>query len=225
MISSNVRQIFLMIGLLALVGLYGCSSGGDDTPVVPDAPDTAAEFSARAWGYFETEHYDNALDDFASALVLDGGYGEAMAGQGWCRLALAISVSDATSGIGNFDQALAAGENESYVLAGLAAAQLASGGDNLALAITNAGSVLSADPGFVFEHQISFDSKDLLLIRAFAYAVVGEYALALDQADLIDDSEMDENDSSSWLVAGIAYGSFSAATLAHLHQLSEQYSG
>jgi len=41
----------------------------------------------------------------------------------------------------------------------------------------------------------------------------------------VDTTLIDENDSSTWSVAGIAYGSFSAATLAHLHQLSEQYSG
>ena len=224
MISRNVRQI-MMIGLLSLVGLFGCSSGDDDTPVIPDTPDTAAEFSARAWGFFESELYNDALADFGSALDLDSGYGEAMAGRGWCQLLLATSVFGVNSSIVNFDLAQAAGENENYVMAGLAAAQLGAGGDYLASAITNAGLVLSADPAFVFEHQISFDTKDLLLIRAFAHAVPGDFQLALDQADVIDDSGIDENMPSTWVVGGTTYTSFAAAVLAHLHQLSEQYSG
>jgi len=220
-----ISRLSLMMILLGLLALAGCSSGGDDPPVTPDPPDTAAEFTARAWGYFESENYDDALADFESALVLDGNYGEARAGSGWTNLMLVSSGSEISASLVSFDQALIAGENESYVLAGLAATQLASGNADLAPAINNAGSVLSSDPAFVFEHQISFDSKDLLLIRAFAYAVQGEFEDALAQADVIQDSGILQNDAQTWVVGGTAYNSYAAAVLANLHQLSEQYSG
>ncbi len=218
-------RLMMLAGAFALLTLFGCSSGGDETPVVPNPPDTPAEFTTEGWNYFKVDNYDEAVTSFNSALALDNSYAEAMAGKGWCQLMQAASVLDANSSIVLFNQAQAAGENENYVKAGLAAAQLASAGDFLDDAITNAGLVLSDNPAFVFEYQITFDSRDLILIRSFAHVVVGDFELALAQSDLIQDSGIVVNDPETWVVDAIAYTSFEAAVLANLHELSEYYSG
>lgn len=210
--------------LIVLLGVSACG-GGDDTVAPPSDPDTAAEFTVRGWQRFSSEHFDDALSDFNEALILDAGYAEAMAGQGWCGVRTATSATAMATAAAALEDALDAGESESYVLAGLAAVRLAQGGSFLPAALANAGTVLTTDPGFVFSHNTSFNAVDVRLIRAFAYAVQGEFNLALAEGDQVSDSGIDENSPSTWTVGGTDYSSFAAAVLAHLHQLSQQYSG
>ncbi len=220
MISRNTR---LLIMLLLLV-VIGCSSGGD-TPVTPPQPDSPGEFTTRGWQFFEGDHFSDALDDFNAALALLPSHGEALAGKGWCNLKLSVGASGLSAAASSFEAALNSDEDESYVLAGLACVRLAQGGASLVQASSLASTVVSTDPSFVFSHQPTINATDMILISAFAKAVAGEFSSALQQADLIEDSGIQEDDLTTWLVAGTTFSSYSAAVLARLHQLSEQYSG
>ena len=215
---------FRLLSMLLLAALVGCSSG-DDTPTTPTTPDTAAEYTTRGWQYFESDHFSEALSDFNAALGLVPTYGEAMAGKGWCNLKLSVGTSGLSAAATDFQAALAANEEESYVIGGLAAVRLAQGADQLSNAILLANAVVATDPSFVFSHQPSFNATDMILISAFAYAAAGEFELALTEADLIEPSDIEADYPSTWVVEGTTYSSYIVAVLAHLHQLSEQYSG
>ena len=219
----NSRNFRLLIMLL-FVALVGCSSG-DDTPATPTTPDTAPEYTTRGWQYFESNHFSEALDDFNAALGLVPTYGEALAGKGWCNLKLSVGASGLNAAATDFDAALTAGEEESYVIGGLAAVRLAQGGDQLPQAIMLAYVVVSTDPSFVFSHQSTFNTTDMVLISAFANAAAGEFDLALTQADLVEPSNIEADYPSTWVVEGTTHSSYIVAVLARLHQLSEQFSG
>ena len=209
---------------LAFFLLIGC--GGDDsTPVTPTALTTAAAYTERGWERFEAANYSGALDDFSQAIVLDATYGEAHAGQGWTHLARATSSIFMQTAVTSFASAMDNGENGAYVLAGRAAANLGAGGASLDAAVADALAALAADGTFVFSHRTSFNADDLRLIQAFARAAQGDFSGALDAADLVLLSGIDEGSTGTWSVDGTTYDSFNGAVLAHLHKLSEQYSG
>lgn len=218
----NLRNFLLLLVLLMVFS--GCSSS-DDTPAAPATPDTPSEFTARGWRYFESEHFSAALADFDQALVLLPSHGEAMAGKGWSNLKLSVNISGLNAAAADFESARTLGENHSYVLAGLASARLAQGGSNMIQAATLAVSVAVDDPSFVFSHQTTINTTDMILISALYRAAVGEFSMALYQADLIEDSGIDPDYPGTWVVAGTTHNTYNAAVLARLHQLSEQYSG
>jgi len=219
----NSRMFRLLI-LLTLVALVGCSSS-DSPPTTPDVPDTAAEFTARGWQYFESNHFDDGLADFSSALALSPSYGEAFAGRGWCQLKLSVDAAGLGAAVADFSAAVIAGEDESYVSAGLASARLALGGSSLLVADSLAHAVVLDDPSFVFSHQPSINGADMIIIAASAQAAAGNADDALLRADLLEDSGIDPDVPSTWMVDGTAYHSFQAAVLARIFELSELHSG
>jgi tetratricopeptide (TPR) repeat protein len=220
--NSRHTRFLLLPALLVLIG---CSSGSDDPPTEPTAPDSPEEFTYRGWEYFEGSHFDYALLDFNSALELSPNYGEALAGKAWCDLSTTANIFDVNGASLSFEMALNAGEDESYVVAGLAAVRLAQGGDHLESAVQHANTVLSTNSAFYFTHRPSFNILDMRLILAFAAAAEGDFPEALVQADFVEDSGIDANDSATWTVAGTSYTNFNAAVLAHLQELSEQFAG
>jgi len=220
----NSKKLWLNL-LIILAVTAGCSSSGDDTPGTPSTPDTAPEYTARGWQYFESDHYGDALADFNEALVLMPGYGQALGGKGWSELKLAENSSDLTTAVASFEAAISAGEDGSYVTAGLASAHLALGGSHLVTADNLALSIVTNDPNFVFSHQTSINRTDMVLIAAFAMAASGQFSDALYRADLIEDSGIEADDPATWEVSGTSYTQYNAAVLARLYQLSELYSG
>jgi hypothetical protein len=215
------------IAVLAVMLLAGC--GGDDdnpNPVPPpDEPDTPAEYTDRGWERFEVENFSGALADFNAAIFLDKTYGEAHTGQGWTRLSQATSPNSMRGAVDSFVDAILNGEDGADVLAGRAAANLGAGGTSLEAAIADAQEALAVDAEFVFTHRPSFDAVDLQLVDAFAKAGQADYSGALATADLVLDSGIEEGNPDSWVVDEITYDSFNGAVLAHLHKISEQFSG
>ena len=212
--------------LLAVLLLAGCGGGDDPTPTTPSTdPTTAVGYANRGWDRFEDDNYSGALSDFNDAIDLDATMGEAYAGQGWARLAQAASPISMQTAAGSFANAIGNGENDAYVLAGRAAANLGSGTAFLDAAVTDAQAAVAADGVFVFSHRTSFKVVDLRLIEAFGKAAQGNFSGALTAADIVLDSGIDEGSSVTWVVDGTTYDSFNGAVLAHLHKVSEQYSG
>ncbi len=127
--------------------------------------------------------------------------------------------------VDSFASAILNGEDGADVLAGRAAANLGAGGTSLEAAIADAQAALAADGEFVFIHRPSFNAVDLQLIDAFAKVDQANYSGALSTADLVLDSGIEEGTPDTWVVDEITYDSFNGAVLAHLHKISEQYSG
>jgi hypothetical protein len=214
------------IAVLSALLVAGCEGDDDQTPVTPpDEPDTSAEYTDRGWERFEVENYAGALGDFNSAIFLDRSYGEAHTGQGWTRLSQATSRNSMRGAVDSFVNAILNGEDGADVLAGRAAANLGTGGSSFDAAIVDAQAALAADAEFVFIHRPSFDAVDLQLIDAFAKAGQADYSGALATADLVLDSGIEEGNPDTWVVDETTYDSFNGAVLAHLHKISEQFSG
>ncbi|MEZ4653422.1 MAG: hypothetical protein R3E12_07435 [Candidatus Eisenbacteria bacterium] len=193
--------------------------------IEPTNPTDAAGFVARGWNFFANGNFDDALADFASAIALDADFADAYVGQGWARLGRSTDSAGMLSAVQAFDDANVHGANGADVDAGRAAARLGAGGSNLSLADTAAQAALQKDASFVFAHQSSFDRRDLLLIEAFARAGQGSLSSALTAAEQIRDSGIEASNPGTWVVNGVTFPTFEAATLAFLHQLSEEFSG
>jgi hypothetical protein len=216
----------VILGFGILIGglMFGCSSGGDSDNG-PDPPDTAAEFTQRGWQRFQAGNLSGALADFTDAIDLDATYGPAYVGQGWARLGLATTAAAMQSAVTNFDSAITNGEDGAIVRSGRAAANLGAGGTSLAAAISDAQTARTADPSFVFPRRTSFTVDDLYLIEAFAHVAQAQFTEALAAADAVEDSGIEEGNSSSWVVDSVTYSSFNGAVMAYLHQLSTDHAG
>lgn len=222
--SHSIRFLLAMaVTVVATVG-GGCSSD-DSTPTQPTGPSGASGYTERGWERYESGDFDGALSDFAAALDRDATYGEAYAGRGWTQLAQATSVSAMQAAGNSFVSAESNGDSGAYVQVGRAAASLGSAGTMLATAVTQARAALETDPGFVFEHRTSITAIDVRLIEAFAQAAQGNFDAALIAADQVSDSGIDASQSATWQVGDEVYASYVGAVLAHLHALSQQYSG
>ncbi len=215
----------VLVLVLALTIILAACSGGDDTPAAPTNPTTAGEFTTRGWQRFESNDFSGALADFNDALVLDATSGQAHAGLGWTRLQLATSAVALQTALSSFDQALTAGENGAYVLAGRSAVNLGLGGVSLPAAIADAEVAGEADAGFVFAHRASFNRADLHLIVAFAEGAQGHLPAALTAGNAVTESGISAGDSGTWSVGGVTFTSFDSAVLAFLQQLSNTHAG
>lgn len=210
--------------MILSITLIGC--GGDDGGSKPEVPDTAAEYTVRGWGLFEAGDFSGALADFDAALGLDAGYGAAYLGQGWSRLSLATSTTSMELAAASFDSALAHGQTVADCLSGRAAAYLGVGGTQAYIsAISDAHLALQESPDFTFSHRTSFDSTDLKLIVAFAFAGQDHFPAAISSADEVENSGIVEGDPGTWVVGGVTYESFEGAVLAQLQKLSDKFSG
>ncbi|MCK4656814.1 MAG: tetratricopeptide repeat protein, partial [candidate division Zixibacteria bacterium] len=71
-------RVFTAVSLAAILSLAGCSSGGNG----PEPYDVEANLN-RAWNYFASEDYDQALDKFNEVLSHSENNPEALLGKGW----------------------------------------------------------------------------------------------------------------------------------------------
>lgn len=216
----------LPLCVLALViAAHGCGGGGGGGSK-PEVPTTAEEFTQRGWSRFETGNYDGALSDFEDALALDSSYGQAYLGQGWAQLNLATTSASMELATAAFDSAVAHDEPLADCLSGRAAAYLGVGGNPAYISsISDVILALQVSPDFTFSHRSSFNSTDLELIKAFAFAAQGHFPAALSAANEISSSGIAQENPETWVVEGKEYSSFEGALLAFLQKLSDEHAG
>ena len=168
-IASYVLFVCLLIG-----GLAGC--GDDDDVTGSDATDLVSE----GWLEYGAGHYEDAIDKYLEALELEeeSVSAEAYNGIGWSRMRLG-QLSDS---IDSFKKAVSRDPSNADAHAGLAGVYLADG--DYEKAIASANSVLLLAPGYTSHHD-DIKAADIRVLLAECHYVVGDYAAARAQIDLL----------------------------------------
>lgn len=171
------------LGLLALG--CGVSGGGrsDEENALNDA-----------WALFHQQRWDDALVAFQNLVDDDQAVGEAFGGVGWSRLHL---LMPSQAGIA-FRNSLVSDEGNLDSRAGEAFALRDSGGDSGRL-LSQARSVLFAEPTWRFDHETSVDWMDLQILMAQTFFLRQQFDSSLYRCRRVDPAvAVDRADSASW---------------------------
>ncbi len=158
-------RIFAAVLLAAILSLAGCSSGGNG----PEPYDVEANLD-RAWNYFDSEDYDQALDKFNEVLSHSENNPEALLGKGWSF----AFEGDYDSSITFFESAIGNGLETADALMGLAVVYRDY--PNYLSCMSKSAEVIETDSFYVFSERTTIDYKDAHLIRAeCAYLLGGSH--------------------------------------------------
>ncbi len=139
-------------------------------------PATDANPLDSAWSMFESGDYAGAKEEFISAIAVDE---NARIGLAWSAIRLRDNgYADSVLSLTNLeeDDALAA-----YVLTSWALGQ-----DQIA--IDRAGMLLLRNSAYVFSHDATMNSDDLIWVQAASYWSLGNYVQALERVKQLDAS-------------------------------------
>lgn len=204
--------------LILLVLTSSCGKGGKGT----EPEKSAEELTGEGWGLFESDDFTDAKAKFNEALSKDVNYADAYNGRGWCNAFLDLE----DEAISDFNTANTKGLSKPDAHAGLAGIFLAE--QEFASAISNAKAVLSDDSAYQFSHRISINHLDLHLILAQAYYGLGGTYLysAQQEVDYLNPSNnLNPADPITWVVNGVAYGTYAEALLKEIQRLEESIGG
>jgi tetratricopeptide (TPR) repeat protein len=168
-----MRRAILLGFASALVLAVGCGGDGGAGPGA-----TAQSKTEEGWALFEAVDYTGAIGKFNEALSIDDTYADAYNGLGW-SFANLDSLQWALTSFGNCITNGMSGDphaGRAPVYRDLDPPQF----DN---AVSTATTVLSLDRRYTFEHDKSFDWRDLHLIMAQSHFGLGRYDLANAEVD------------------------------------------
>jgi tetratricopeptide (TPR) repeat protein len=178
------RAILLGIaGALALT--MGCGGDGGTGPGA-----TAASRTSEGWVLFEAGDYTGAIGKFNSAVSIDDTYADAYNGLGWSFAKMDSLARSITS----FGDCIANGMSgdphagRAPVYRDLAPPQFSN-------AVSTASSALALDRRYIFEHDTTFDWRDLHLIMAQSQFGLGQYDLANTEVDSLGGNVQDPGSS------------------------------
>lgn len=166
------RTIFAGIACALVLGL-GCGGDGDTGPGA-----TAASRTSEGWALFESGDYTGAIGKFNEAVSLDDTYADAYNGLGWSFAKLDSLERSLT----NFATCIANGMSGDPH-AGRAPVYRDVDPPEFANAVSTATTALSLDRRYEFEHDGTFDWRDLHLIMAQSNFGLGHYDLANAEVD------------------------------------------
>jgi tetratricopeptide (TPR) repeat protein len=171
-------RVFAAVALTAILSLAGCSSGGNG----PE-PYNVAQNLNRAWNYFDSEDYDQALAKFNEVLSHSENNPEALLGKGWSF----AFEGDYDSSITFFGSAIGHGLETADALMGLAVVYRDY--PNYSLGMSKGAEVIEADSFYVFSERTTIDYKDAHLIRAECAYLLGssQFATAHDEINYLFD--------------------------------------
>jgi tetratricopeptide (TPR) repeat protein len=167
----------LVVAILAACLGLGIGCGGDGGPGV-----TAAGLTAGGWELFEAGETHAALARFEDALGISRTYGEAYNGIGWC----CVRLDSLERGTDSFEAAIANGVTSADPPAGMAIIYRDLEPVNFQLAVDFADSALTLDLDYSFEHDPTFDWRDLRLILAQCLLGLQRYHDAKQQVDILN---------------------------------------
>ena len=204
----KTKFIYLIIVVLTF---FACEDDGGR----PDI--TADELISSGWVNFEVGEYALAVTDFNSAIAKDASAFEAYSGIGWSQIRL-DEIDNAET---NFLTALNGNYAGKELLAGLAAISLVN--EEYTTAIGYAESILNIDPDWFFEHDNSIDFKDVWFVVAVAYFHEGDFPEVEAAILKIDTTySINKDDSATWIVGSITFGSYEEAVGAYLQNLPSE---
>ncbi len=155
-------RVFTAVSLAAILSLAGCSSGGNG----PEPYDVEANLN-RAWNYFASEDYDQALDKFNEVLSHSENNPEALLGKGWSF----AFEGDYDSSFTYFDYAIDFGVGTADAYMGLAVVYRDYPDYSMGMLIGAA--VIEADSFYVFSERTTINYKDAHLIIAECAYLLG----------------------------------------------------
>jgi tetratricopeptide (TPR) repeat protein len=176
----RIRERGLWLGfLLGLAFILSCGGGGDTGPT-----ESASSRTAEGWALFEGGDYEEAIEKFARAIVLDDSYADAYNGLGWSYAALdSLSRSVDSFGHGITESATGTVLTDCYAGSSPVYRDLDSRPSHFDSAAVYASNALSLNRLYVFEHDESFDWHDLHLIMAQSYFALNDYMSANARVD------------------------------------------
>ena len=214
MIAGNEVSVSRVFGKLLTVGSMAVVLAVGGCVDLPDPVQTEEHQAQDAWAAFSGRNYQGAYDIFSAVVAESPDNVDARHGLGWAALrlerfdeamveleaALDLGLTDAADG--HAGRAIAARERWSTV-------------EGFGVAIQAAQSALLLEPGYSFFHDPTLTWEDLRVLLAQTHFLLGHYALAQAEVDLLD-STNGLNPSS---------GTYTAELLAFIEQLGALYAG
>lgn len=164
-----MRARAIIAALLGLSVTSGCLNGSD-SPMSDNMENPEVVLTDEGWSRFEAGATRQALDKFNEAIVVADAYSDAHHGAGWA-LAFLDSIGPAFTA---FTNAIDRAHPGAEAFAGRAFVRVEPPLGDLQGGVDDAAEALSLEPGFVFDHDASIDWRDLRLLRAQAFFVLGE---------------------------------------------------
>jgi tetratricopeptide (TPR) repeat protein len=184
--------MILLGTVCALAMAMGCGGDGGTGPSA-----TAESRTNEGWALFEAGDYTGAVGKFNSAISIDDTYADAYNGLGWSY----AKLDSLARAITNFDECIVNGMSGDPH-AGRAPAYRDLSPPQFGNAVSTASSALSLDRRYVFDHDTTFDWRDLHLIMAQSHFGLGQYDLANAEVDSLGGQV--QNPASSTFVEDLA---------------------
>jgi tetratricopeptide (TPR) repeat protein len=173
--SRKTAFVFLVVISVILFTLGCAKKGTKSTP--------PGESTAKGWAKFESGDYNEAINNFNSAIAGDPNYSEAYLGLGW---SYAVLSNDSLS-VKNLEKYLSFPNPDSITSdakAGLAFAYQAQ--KECSLAIDKAKEVLSFNPSWKFTHDTTYSASDLHLLLAECYYALSDFESSLAEVQILN---------------------------------------
>ena len=208
------------IGILLfplIVILASCSS---DPPPAPQP--TARDDAEAGWAKFAADDYAGAQTEFDRAIAKDAAYADGYLGAGWVALYLndapAAGTHFASGKTKTSDTALQCDFHAGLTLAWSEIADY-----DRTIAATD--SCLDYAPQYSFSRRSTINYVDLLAAQANAYFLLGGDANLAQAAHIVHQIipavDLDPGNSTTWVVDGESYTTFSAALVRALERASQ----
>lgn len=156
------KILFMLIGALAF-SCGGGGGGGGEGDTLEDG-----------WAFFEQGRFSEARDVFQSLVSTEGA--AANEGVGWCNLRL--------DNLTQADTDFSGAGNRTDANAGWAFVKWAN--EEYSESISKASAVLTSNATYVFSHDNSVTSHDLVLHQAFSYFHLGDFTNCVSRIQVLD---------------------------------------
>ena len=170
-------------------------------------------FLVYGWEAFETDNYSDAEDYFRQYVQFNSTSIEGSTGFGWCQLRL----NSLQNSINSFFEALDINEDYINALSGLILS-LYQTRDDISVIIYGK-QLFEQDSLYVFEHDTSYNYRDIHLILADSYNSLGMEKDAQTQIDFVFPNNLNPDSSETWVLDDSTYSSYEDALTALIEYL------